>query len=273
MFCFSRPLSVTCLPPASQALSPIAVRGIFAPGQSTRVDEENRMRELTPHRLWHAQPRVTTSLAGEAPRWQHSIKRFWDVVVASFLCLALFPLFLLIALAIRIESPGPVFFRQLRRGKGGRRFLIVKFRSMRVDADEERRDHRELNEQEEPLFKMRVDPRTTSVGRMLRRSSLDELPQLLNVLQGEMSLVGPRPLPIDDVERCLHASKSSDWIEERETVKPGLTGLWQVLGRCEYDHSGMPDQDRYYVRNWSLLLDLQILLRTIPVVVLGKGSY
>jgi len=87
-----------------------------------------------------------------------------------------------------------------------------------------------------------------------------------------MSLVGPRPLPIDDVERLLHASKSTQWIEERETVKPGLTGLWQVLGRCEYDHRRMPDQDRYYVGNWSLLLDLQILLRTIPVVLLGRGS-
>ena len=229
------------------------------------------MRELTPHRLWDARPRVI-SLAREAPRWQHSVKRFSDVVVASFLCLALSPLFLLIALTIRIESPGPVFFRQLRRGKGGRRFAIVKFRSMRVGADDERSDHQELNEMEEPLFKIRIDPRTTSVGRLLRRSSLDELPQLLNVLQGEMSLVGPRPLPIDDVERLLHASKSTQWIEERETVKPGLTGLWQVLGRCEYDHRRMPDQDRYYVRNWSLLLDLQILLRTIPVVLLGRGS-
>ncbi len=229
------------------------------------------MKEVTSNRLWHAPPQV--SLVREASRWQHSVKRLSDVVVASFLCLALFPLFLLIALAIRIESPGLVFFRQPRRGRGGRRFTILKFRSMRVDADGERSDHRELNEVEEPLFKIRIDPRTTFVGRILRRSSLDELPQLLNVLQGEMSLVGPRPLPIYDVEQFLHASKSSQWIEERETVKPGLTGMWQVLGRCEYDHRRMPDQDRYYVRNWSLLLDLQILLKTIPVVLLGRGSY
>ena len=256
--------------------SSLAVCGIFAPPEwrrpSRAPNEENRMKELTSNRLWHAPPRVS-SLAREVPRWQHSVKRFSDVVGASFLCLALFPLILLIALFIRIESPGPVFFRQLRRGKGGRHFTIVKFRSMTVDADRERGDHRELNEVQEPLFKIRIDPRTTFVGRILRRASLDELPQLLNVLQGEMSLVGPRPLPIYDVEQCLHGAKSSQWIEERETVKPGLTGLWQVLGRCEHGYRGMPDQDRYYVRNWSLLLDLQILLRTIPVVLLGRGSY
>ena len=213
------------------------------------------MKEPTPNRLWQALPQLS-SISQELPQWQHSAKRFADVVVASFLCLALFPLFLLI----------------VRRGKGGRHFTIVKFRSMKVDAGGEQGDQRELNEVEEPLFKIRIDPRTTSVGRILLRLSLDELPQLLNVLHGEMSLVGPRPLPIHDVEKFSHASKSSRWIEERETVKPGLTGLWQVLGRCD-GYRGMPAQDRHYARNWSLLLDLQILLRTIPVVLLGRGSY
>ncbi len=195
------------------------------------------------------------------------------MVVASFLSVAFLPLFPLIAVAIRIESPGPAFFRQPRRGRGGRHFTLLKFRSMRADAAAKRSEHSEINEVDEPLFKIRTDPRTTSVGRVLRRFSLDEIPQLVNVLRGEMSLVGPRPLPIDDVEPFWDHQKSSQWLKDRETVRPGITGLWQVGGRSELPYDEMRQQDRYYIENWSLLLDFQILLRTIPAVLLRKGAY
>ncbi len=177
------------------------------------------------------------------------------------------PLFALIALAIRLDSPGPIIFRQERVGKGGRRFYIYKFRSMREGAEQEKEKLKALNEADGPLFKIRNDPRLTRVGAILRRTSLDELPQLFNVFRGEMSLVGPRPPTPDEVEQYL------PWHLQRLAVPPGMTGLWQVSGRSELTFDEMVLLDIYYIEHWSPWLDFAILLRTIPKVILGEGAY
>ncbi|MBI2886697.1 MAG: sugar transferase [Chloroflexi bacterium] len=195
------------------------------------------------------------------------LKRALDVALAGLLSLALAPLWLLIALAIKLDSPGPVFFVQTRLGKNGRPFPALKFRSMRVDSEALLPRLQSHNEATGPLFKMRNDPRVTRVGHWLRRSSLDELPQLWNVLRGEMSLVGPRPPLPSEVEQY------QEWHRKRLTVAPGLTGLWQVSGRSELPFDEMVLLDIYYIENWSLGLDFQILLRTIPAVLLGSGAY
>jgi exopolysaccharide biosynthesis polyprenyl glycosylphosphotransferase len=180
------------------------------------------------------------------------------------------PLLGLIALAIRIDSPGPILFRQARVGAGGQLFEIYKFRSMRVGAEdelEESSELRKMNEADGPLFKIRDDPRLTRVGRFLRRTSLDELPQLWNVWRGEMSLVGPRP-PIP-----AEVGNYMEWHKKRLEVRPGMTGMWQVSGRSLLSFDEMVLLDIYYIENWSLWLDLKILLRTIPKVVFGEGAY
>lgn len=177
------------------------------------------------------------------------------------------PLFLLIAIAIKVDSPGPVFFTQERVGKDHRRFKIYKFRSMRVGAEKELEGLKEANECNEIIFKMRDDPRMTRVGRFLRRTSIDELPQLINVLRGEMSLVGPRP-PIPD-EVALY----QPWHLKRLAVPPGITGLWQVSGRSELTFDEMVLLDLYYIEHWSPWSDLAILLRTIPKALFGDGAY
>jgi exopolysaccharide biosynthesis polyprenyl glycosylphosphotransferase len=195
------------------------------------------------------------------------VKRGMDVVGALVGVVFGAPLLALIALAIRIDSPGPVFFRQVRVGTNGKQFEIYKFRSMRVGADVELDQLRELNEADGPLFKIRDDPRLTRVGHFLRRTSLDELPQLWNVLRGEMSLVGPRPpIPVE-VGRYL------EWHKRRLEVRPGMTGLWQVSGRSMLSFDEMVLLDVYYIENWSLWLDCKILLRTIPKVLFGEGAY
>ncbi|MDY0018506.1 MAG: undecaprenyl-phosphate glucose phosphotransferase [Anaerolineae bacterium] len=194
-------------------------------------------------------------------------KRIFDVV-GALLALTLFSPFLaLIALAIKLDSPGPVIFSQERVGEGGRRFHIYKFRSMRKGAEEELERLRELNEADGPLFKIREDPRLTRIGVFLRHTSLDELPQLLNVLKGEMSLVGPRPPLAVEVEQY------QPWHKQRLSVPPGMTGLWQVSGRSELAFDEMVLLDIYYIEHWSPWLDFTILLRTIPKVVLGEGAY
>lgn len=189
--------------------------------------------------------------------------------VASFLgILVLLPVFLLIALAIKLTSKGPVFFVQERWGKNKRTFGMFKFRSMVVDAESRIAALEHKNEFGGPMFKMKNDPRITTVGRFLRRTSLDELPQLLNVLLGDMSLVGPRPLPNRDV-----ALFSEPWTMRRFSVKPGITGLWQVSGRSETDFDQTIRLDLEYIDHWGLWLDLKILAKTVGVVLLNKGAY
>src|SRR3954469_25062698 len=188
------------------------------------------------------------------------LKRTFDLTVGSIVLVGLSPLLLLIALGIRLTSPGPVLFRQTRVGRHGRDFQVLKFRTMVSDADQRKQELAELNEAA-PMFKIANDPRTTSIGRFLRRRSLDELPQLLNVLRGDMSIVGPRPL-ISDEDRLF-----SGWQRRRYHVAPGITGPWQILGSSRVPMSDMVTIDYLYCANWSLWLDTKILLRTIPYVL------
>jgi len=195
------------------------------------------------------------------------LKRAFDIVLASILLLALAPLLAAVALIIKADSPGPILFRQQRVGKHGSRFWMYKFRSMQQDADKLLDVLRAQNEATGPLFKMRQDPRVTCVGQVIRRLSIDELPQLFNVVKGEMSLVGPRPPLPSEVESY------EDWQHGRLRAVPGITGLWQVSGRSEVPFHDMVRLDLHYIRNWSLALDLEILLRTLPAVLSHRGAY
>jgi exopolysaccharide biosynthesis polyprenyl glycosylphosphotransferase len=196
-----------------------------------------------------------------------ALKRTFDIVGASILLTLLSPLLLTIMLAVRLSSRGPAFFSSTRRGIGQRPFGCLKFRTMHTDAEEHQADLEALNEASGALFKIREDPRLTRVGSVLRRFSLDELPQLINVLRGEMSLVGPRPLPERDYEML------EDWHRKRYLVLPGITGLWQVSGRSELDFDDLVHLDFIYLERWSLALDLTILLKTIPAVLSRRGAY
>jgi len=195
-------------------------------------------------------------------------KRIVDVGVALLLLAALSPFLLLIALLVRLGSRGRAIFRQDRAGMSGRVFTLYKFRTMREDADLERAGLESRNEMDGPAFKMKDDPRVTGLGRLLRRTSVDELPQLWNVVKGDMSLVGPRPLPLYEVE------KFEPWQRRRMTMRPGITGLWQVQGRNRVTRfADWMKMDLEYVDRWSLGLDAKILLRTIPAVLGGRGAY
>jgi exopolysaccharide biosynthesis polyprenyl glycosylphosphotransferase len=196
-----------------------------------------------------------------------ALKRVFDLIGATILLVLLSPLLLAIVLAVRFTSRGPVLFRSTRRGIGQRPFPCLKFRTMHTDAEEQQADLEELNEATGALFKIRDDPRLTRVGTFLRRFSLDELPQLVNVLRGEMSLVGPRPLPQRDYDML------EDWHRKRYLVLPGITGLWQVSGRSELDFDDLVHLDFIYLEHWSLALDLTILLKTIPAVISRRGAY
>jgi exopolysaccharide biosynthesis polyprenyl glycosylphosphotransferase len=196
-----------------------------------------------------------------------ALKRTFDVVGSTLLLVLLSPLLAAIALAVRLSSRGPVFYRSMRPGIGQLPFACLKFRTMYCDADEHQPRLEELNEADGALFKIRDDPRLTPVGRFLRRFSLDELPQLVNVVRGEMSLVGPRPLPERDFELL------ADWHRKRYLVLPGITGLWQVSGRSELDFDDLVHLDFIYLERWSLALDLAILLKTIPAVIMQRGAY
>ena len=211
-------------------------------------------------------------------RWARVVKRGVDIAVAAAALLVLSPLWLLIALLIKLDSRGPVFYRQERVGMDGRIFLFLKFRTMQANADD--RLHREyqrkliegrpdtnLGDAARPVYKLHADPRVTRVGRVLRRLSLDELPQLLNVLRGDMSVVGPRPPIPYEVEAY------ELWHRKRLDMKPGLTGLWQVSGRNRLSFDEMVRLDLFYIENWSLLLDLKIILRTLPVMLRGDDAY
>jgi exopolysaccharide biosynthesis polyprenyl glycosylphosphotransferase len=196
-----------------------------------------------------------------------ALKRTFDLIVATLLILVLSPLLLGIALAVKLGSRGPVFYRSMRPGIGGTPFACLKFRTMVVGADSRQYDLEPRNEASGALFKMRRDPRLTRVGRVLRRFSLDELPQLINVLRGQMSLVGPRPLPQRDFERL------DEWHLQRYQVMPGMTGLWQVSGRANLDFDDLVRLDFLYLERWSVFLDLAILVKTVPAVLRGNGAY
>ncbi|MSU21015.1 MAG: sugar transferase [Pedosphaera sp.] len=200
--------------------------------------------------------------------WQAVAKHVIDFIGAAILLAVLgLPMLALMAL-IRVTSPGPVFFRQQRSGLNGRPFTMLKFRSMVTNAEQLKQELAALNEMSGPVFKVSNDPRITPVGRFLRKYSLDELPQLINVLRGEMSLVGPRPLPVDEVRRFDDLAH-----RRRLSVKPGLTCLWQISGRNEVkDFKDWVRLDLEYIDNWSIWLDLKILIRTVPVVLAGTGA-
>ncbi|MGA9858207.1 MAG: sugar transferase [Solirubrobacteraceae bacterium] len=198
---------------------------------------------------------------------QFAVKRSFDLLLSTIGLVIISPALLAIALAVKLSSPGPVIFRSRRPGMAGRPFHCFKFRTMREHAEQIQADLEPLNESSGALFKMRDDPRLTRVGRLLRRFSLDELPQLVNVVRGEMSLVGPRPLPMRDFERL------DEWHKKRYLVLPGITGLWQVSGRSELDFDDLVRLDFLYLERWSILLDLSILLKTIPAVLTRRGAY
>ena len=222
-------------------------------------------------------PRLTVRPAAGLPllhldearlsRPQRAAKRLLDLVGAVGLILVLSPVLLVTAIAVRVTSAGPVIYRQKRIGRGGEEFTMLKFRTMRVDADTELGSLREQHAIVTPMFKLANDPRITKVGRFLRRWSIDELPQLFNVLGGSMSLVGPRPHPLDDVSRYEIAAF------RRLALKPGMTGLWQVEGRSDLDWSEALQLDLYYVETWSLSSDLVLLSRTLRAVVRGQGAH
>lgn len=213
----------------------------------------------------------------EYPLWQCLLKRAVDILACAAVFVVFAPLFIFLALAVRLTSRGPVLFRQVRLGRDGKPFTFYKFRSMHDNNDDG--THRDFardfisgdmsdgNGGERTVFKMVGDPRITPIGRFLRRSSLDELPQFWNVLKGEMSLVGPRPPISYELEHY------QDWHKDRLKVKPGLTGLWQVSGRSTVGFDEMVMLDLYYIGHWNLKLDLKIMARTLPVMVKGEGAY
>lgn len=203
------------------------------------------------------------------PGWtltHRAVKRSLDVVVSMAALLVLLPVLTLVALAIRIDSSGPVFYRQRRCGRDSRCFDVLKFRSMQQDADRLLADLRDRNESDGLLFKLRHDPRVTRVGAFIRRYSIDELPQLINVLKGDMSLVGPRPLPIEP-----EAFGPIDG--RRHGVRPGLTCHWQVSGRSDVSYKQMVEMDLAYIRESSIRTDIRLIIMTVPVVINGTGAY
>ncbi len=195
-----------------------------------------------------------------------AFKRVVDIALSLLLLVLTSPLFLIVPLLIKLNSKGPVLYRQVRCGLNGRKFVFSKFRSMVEGADELRKEIEHMNEAKEPVFKISSDPRVTQLGKFLRRTSIDELPQLVNVLRGEMSLVGPRPPLPHEVERY------QSWQRRRLSMKPGLTCLWQVSGRSALGFDDWVALDLHYIDNWSPWLDFQILFRTVPAVLLGKGA-
>ncbi len=204
--------------------------------------------------------RTPTSEVGMA------LKRMMDIAVASVMLMLASPVMLVTAIAIRLTSEGPVFFSQERSGRNGRRFTMYKFRSMVVDAEKRKRELAHLNEMSGPVFKIRRDPRVTRIGQLIRKTSIDELPQLFNIVRGDMSLVGPRPPLPSEVDQY------EPWQRRRLSVKPGLTGLWQVSGRNNVDFEEWMAMDLRYIDDWSLWLDMKIILQTVPAVLFRAGA-
>jgi exopolysaccharide biosynthesis polyprenyl glycosylphosphotransferase len=202
-------------------------------------------------------------------RASRALKRGLDLVGGILAVLVMSPVLALIAIAIKLESPGAVMFRQTRVGRGGRPFEVFKFRSMYADAENRKGELVALNDKDDGvMFKIHADPRVTRVGRILRRTSLDELPQLFNVIRGEMSLVGPRPLILVEAQ-----SLREDWHARRMDLRPGMTGPWQVAGRSDLSYQEMLRLDYSYVAGWTLARDIEMLLATIPAVLSGRGAY
>jgi exopolysaccharide biosynthesis polyprenyl glycosylphosphotransferase len=195
-----------------------------------------------------------------------AIKRLFDIISSAAGLLVLSPLLVTVAILIKLTSRGPIFFKQKRVGLHGKPFNMLKFRSMVVNAEELRAKLEAMNEQTGPVFKMKNDPRITRIGRFIRKYSIDELPQLLNVLRGEMSVVGPRPPLPKEVE------KYAAWQRRRLSVRPGLTCIWQVSGRNQISFEEWMYLDMQYIDNWTLLTDLGLILKTVPVVITGNGA-
>ena len=221
-------------------------RGEYVPGQGAP--------------LFELRPPVLTG-------WDWAVKRGFDLVVSALVVLIGLPLWALIALAIKLDSRGPIFFVDRRIGVGEREFGMLKFRTMVAEAPALQPELEPENEAEGALFKIREDPRVTRVGRFLRRFSLDEIPQVVNVLKGEMSLVGPRPLPLRDYQLL------EDWHRRRYAVLPGMTGLWQISGRSGLSFDDLVRLDFTYIENWSIWLDISIIVKTIPAVITRRGAY
>ena len=226
------------------------------------------LRELEERRSLRLRSRLRMFLWDTTVRLTYALKRFFDIVLSFLALVLLSPLFLLIAIIIKTTSRGPVFFVQERVGYYGRSFLFYKFRSMYVDAEARKRALMEQNESKDGvIFKMKNDPRITPFGRIIRKTSMDELPQLLNVLLGDMSLVGPRPpLPSEVQQYSLDDRK-------RLNVKPGITCIWQVSGRSDIPFKKQVELDKEYIQSQSLWNDLMVLLRTIPAILSGRGAY
>jgi exopolysaccharide biosynthesis polyprenyl glycosylphosphotransferase len=210
---------------------------------------------------------LITHSRGWVEGWPIFIKRVLDFTISSILVALFLPLFVVAAILVKLTSPGPALFAQKRLGLNKRHFNVYKFRTMVDDAEKRLREIEHLNQVSGPVFKVWNDPRITPIGRFLRKTSIDELPQLFNVLRGDMSLVGPRPLPVRDYEGF-----SKDWQRRRLSVKPGITCLWQVRGRSSIPFEKWMELDLQYIDKWSLLLDFEILLRTIPAVIRGSGA-
>jgi len=208
-----------------------------------------------------------THYTGAIAGWPVVVKRVLDFVLALLALIVVSPVMLLAAALIKLTSPGPVLFTQKRIGQSKRKFTIYKFRTMAVDAEAKMKQLEHLNELSGPVFKIKNDPRVTPVGRFLRKTSIDELPQLFNVLKGDMSLVGPRPMSVRDYELF-----SQDWHRRRFSVRPGITCLWQVNGRNSVPFEKWMELDMQYIDKWSLWLDFKILAKTIPAVLRGSGA-
>src|SRR5579863_1662982 len=202
--------------------------------------------------------------------WGLAAKRALDIVISLTAIIVVSPIMLLTALLVKLTSPGPIFFVQKRLGLNKRMFHIFKFRTMVMDAEQRLKDLEHQNEANGPVFKIKQDPRITLIGSFLRKTSIDELPQLFNVLKGEMSLVGPRPLQVRDYE--LFETYCQDWQRKRFSVRPGITCLWQIMGRSSTTFEKWMELDLQYIRTWSLWLDLEILAKTVPAVLRGSGA-
>jgi exopolysaccharide biosynthesis polyprenyl glycosylphosphotransferase len=238
--------------------------------ERTSLDRDIRdiLNELNDRRSHHSVSRLKQVAWRVTVRGTYIFKRFADLVISELALIALSPLFLLLAIVIKLTSRGPVFFVQVRVGRYGRHFRFYKFRSMYVDAEERKKALLAQNQSADGvIFKMKNDPRITPVGKLLRRTSMDELPQLLNVLFGDMSLVGPRPPVPSEVQQYTMNDR------KRLEVKPGLTCLWQVSGRSDIPFKQQVRLDQEYIRAMGIKNDLVILLRTIPAILTGKGAY
>ncbi len=242
--------------------------------QTMALDSVQPLRQLTESLATPVEVRVRERMWAE-----RLVKRLIDVFASIFVIVVGFPFFLAIAALIRLTSSGPIFFRQQRVGERGHHFTLFKFRTMREGCDDSihreftrsfiqgRMSNSTLDEKAPSVYKLTNDPRITGVGNFLRKTSLDELPQFINILRGEMTIVGPRPPLAYELEHY------EEWHKLRLTVRPGLTGLWQVSGRSNVTFNEMVKLDLYYIEHWSLLMDLKIMLRTVPVMLFGSGGY